>query len=88
MLAHVGAASLAGEETEMRIIFYLVNPSPLGCPSHAITAERLKYLFFAFRASEELRSVLESIHEACNIFPHPESKWCNQNLFSFFLSGF
>lgn len=46
MLAHVGAASLAGEETEMKIIFYLINSSPLGCPSHAITAERLKYLIF------------------------------------------
>lgn len=39
MLARVGAASLAGEQTEMKVIIYLINPSPLGCPSHAITVE-------------------------------------------------
>lgn len=46
MLACVGAALLAGEQTEMKVIFCLINLSPLGCPSHAITAERPKYLFF------------------------------------------
>lgn len=72
----------------MSVLSHLISHIPLDCPSYAITAGRPKHFFFSpLELQGNIGLHQRAFIKPCSIFPHLESKRCNQSLFSFLMNS-